>query len=206
MGDNVEGDIYYGVPKYKDAIAARPSVFVCPTDLAPPCCEMDGAVVVGKSHYLPLGGCAATGNYAGVMASMEGPPLNDFTVKMGSGTFYLRKVSLREITDGLSTTLFVGEAIVSDTKSGGACLEFGVSIQHTAYGAENPINTPTGYPVTTTAGDRPPMNRAFQSRHPGGAQFVFGDATTSAFLSENIDQLIYAALATRNGSEVASQW
>src|SRR4051812_14462593 len=37
------GDITW-VPKYKDAIATRPSVFVCPTDQAPPCCEMDGAV------------------------------------------------------------------------------------------------------------------------------------------------------------------
>ena len=109
------------VPNYLTALAARPSVFVCPSDQAPPCCEMDGFVVVGKSHYLPTGTCAATGNYAGVMASLEGPPTNDLTVKMGSGSFlYLKKLGLREFTDGLSTTLFVGEAIVSDTKSGGA--------------------------------------------------------------------------------------
>jgi prepilin-type processing-associated H-X9-DG protein len=50
------------------------------------------------------------------------------------------------------------------------------------------------------------MNGAFQSRHPGGALFVFGDGHVD-LLNENIDHLrVYAALATRNGDEAISQW
>jgi prepilin-type processing-associated H-X9-DG protein len=117
----------------------------------------------------------------------------------------LKKLAAREYPDGLSTTLFVGEAIVGDTKSGGGIvwnLGYRFSTLRTA---RNPINTPTGAGVITTAADRPPMNGAFQSRHPGGALFVFGDGHVD-LLNENIDHLrVYAALATRNGSEVIDQ-
>jgi len=196
------GDISW-VSRYRDALATRPEVFVCPSDTAPVCGEPDGFLIVGESHYLPFGTCAATGNYAGVMASMEGPPSNSYDVKMGSGSFlYLRKLRPRDITDGLSNTLFVGEAVVSNTASGGAIvwsLGYRFSTLRTAV---NPINTPTGRGILTTASGRVPMNGAFQSQHPGGSQFVFGDGHVG-FLSENIDHLrVYAALATRNGEEV----
>jgi prepilin-type N-terminal cleavage/methylation domain-containing protein/prepilin-type processing-associated H-X9-DG protein len=196
------GDISW-VGRYREALRERPKMFVCPSDQAPACCEMDGFVVVGKSHFLPVNTCAATGNYAGVMASMEGPPANDLGVKIGSGSFlYVKSLGLKEFTDGLSNTLFVGEAIVSNTKSGGGMvwsLGYRFSTLRTAV---NPINTPTGKGIVTTVADRPPMNGAFQSAHPGGAQFVFGDGHVT-FLDDNIDHLrVYAALATRNGSEV----
>lgn len=192
---------------YADAIAARPEVFVCPSDEAPEFCVPDGTLIVGESHYLSGRVTrAATGNYAGVMASMEGPPDNSYFVKLGSGAFlYVRKLGLREFTDGLSSTLFVGEAIVTDTKDGGGIvwnLGYRFSTLRTTV---NPINTPPGKGILTTAANRVPMNGAFQSRHPGGAQFVFGDAHV-VFLDDNIDHLrVFAPLATRNGAETLSE-
>jgi prepilin-type processing-associated H-X9-DG protein len=200
------GDVTW-LARYEEAIAARPSGFVCPSDSPPGCCELDGFVVVGESQFMSgRVTCAATGNYAGVMASMEGPPSNSYAVKLGSGSFlYIKKLGLREFTDGLSSTLFVGEAVVSNTASGGAIvwnLGYRFSTLRTAV---NPINTPTGKGTTTTASNRPPMNGAFQSTHPGGAQFVFGDAHV-VFLDDNIDHLrVFAALATRNGSETIGE-
>lgn len=193
---------------YSDAIAARPNVFVCPSDEAPPCAVPEGTLIVGESHYLSgRVTCAATGNYAGVMASMEGPPDNSYLVKLGSGAFnYKKTLGIRQFTDGLSNTLFVGEAVVSDTKDGGAIvwnLGYRFSTLRTA---ANPINTPTGKGIVTTAANRVPMNGAFQSKHPAGALFVFGDAHVD-FIGENIDHLrVFAPLATRNGGEVFGEY
>ena len=44
-------------------------------------------------------------------------------------------------------------------------------------------------------------NGAFGSNHSGGANFAFGDAHTS-FVSENVDQVTYEALGSRNLGEV----
>jgi prepilin-type N-terminal cleavage/methylation domain-containing protein/prepilin-type processing-associated H-X9-DG protein len=196
------GDLTW-LTRYETAIRARPSVFVCPSDEAPECCVPDGTLIVGESHYLSgRVTCAATGNYAGVMASMEGPPDNSYLVKLGSGAFlYVKKLGLREFTDGLSSTLFVGEGIVTDTADGsGIVWNLGYRFS-TLRTTVNPINTPPGKGIVTTAANRVPMNGAFQSRHPGGAQFVFGDAHV-AFLDDNIDLLrVFAPLATRNGEE-----
>lgn len=196
------GDISW-LPRYERAIGTRPQVFVCPSDSPPICCIPDGTLIVGESHYVSgRVNCAATGNYAGVMASMEGPPDNSYLVKVGSGAFlYVKELGLRKFTDGLSTTLFVGEAVVSETADGGGMvwnLGYRFSTLRTA---TNPINTPSGKGILTTSANRTPMNGAFQSKHPGGALFVFGDAHVE-FLDDNIDHLrVYAALATRNGGE-----
>lgn len=45
----------------------------------------------------------------------------------------------------------------------------------------------------------------FRSSHQGGAQFTLGDGS-SRFISENIDQGVYNALATRAGGEVVGEY
>jgi len=41
----------------------------------------------------------------------------------------------------------------------------------------------------------------FRSEHPGGANFVFGDGSVH-FLSDDIDTVVYRAIATIEGGEI----
>ena len=67
-------------------------------------------------------------------------------------------------------------------------------------GVPFPINpTPVDLPSVST--ERPLYS--FQSQHPQGAYFLFGDGN-SRFLSENIDQGVLESLSTISGGEVVS--
>jgi prepilin-type processing-associated H-X9-DG protein len=64
------------------------------------------------------------------------------------------------------------------------------------------LNTPPGE-LTIGSTSTPDANGAFASRHPGGAQFVFGDGHVQ-FVSANIAFGTYEAIATRAGDEPIS--
>jgi prepilin-type processing-associated H-X9-DG protein len=207
------------VSNYVTALAARPSIFVCPSDSPELCSPLEPGtnVAVGLQHTLRSGDCAASGNYAVVMdtgyhpTTGNGPPINDYTIKHGNGAFnYVKKFGQKEFSDGLSSTLFVGEAVVSDVPTGsaqewqahGGAIIWSLSYRYSNMRvALNPINTPSGKGQVVTVTNRPRSNGAFQSRHTGGAQFLFGDGHV-AYLTENIDlPTVYWPLTTRAGGE-----
>ncbi len=101
---------------------------------------------------------------------------------------------MRDITDGTSNTLFVGE--ISWTKANtyrvwirGCEGSASASSKNVAY----PINF---QPYTTSNFN----DVSFGSEHPGGAQFVLGDGSVR-FVDQNIDMAIYRAVATRDSGE-----
>lgn len=151
----------------------------------------------------------ATGNYIGVFGSEE---LDDCeTVPAGSackstGLFYHNSnTRFRDITDGLSQTLFAGER-KTDVNFGWHSTWAGV-----VPGGLVPEGTvPTGgertFACVLGATDHVPNDPAahfddFSSHHVGGAQFVFGDGRVR-FISENIDLGVYRALSSIKGGEV----
>ena len=89
-------------PAITKALETRPAVFVCPSDIA-------------ESHY----GNRATGSYAFCQGS-RGPSFGIDQVKMkhnNNGVFmYKTLFKVRDITDGLSHTFFLGEASRGDQK------------------------------------------------------------------------------------------
>jgi prepilin-type processing-associated H-X9-DG protein len=190
------------IPTYDAAIAVRPAVFVCPSDSSKPCAEKDSdGVVCGQSHFYAPGSCAATGNYV-LSNGTQGPPGSDYAnVKFGNtGAFaYVRQFTAADFRDGLSNTFFVGEAVDVHTRDGSVVWSLGYrySLFRTT---KNPMNTPPGLGIVSNVYGRK-LNGAFQSRHPGGTLFAFGDGHVS-FLSENIQQVTYESLATRAGGEV----
>ena len=200
----VGGDVAW-LPRYAEAIAARPGVFLCPSDDSLPCCEVSSdAVVVGESHFLGRAAtCAATGNYA-LCAGTNGPPHTTWgAIKHdNNGAFvYVQKFPVRKFTDGLGTTFFVGEAIETHTLNN--ALVWNLGYRHSSLRSTvNPINTPPGFPIYTSLYNRR-LNGAFQSKHAGGAQFVFGDAHVE-FVNESISQTAYNALATRAGADLTT--
>jgi prepilin-type N-terminal cleavage/methylation domain-containing protein/prepilin-type processing-associated H-X9-DG protein len=196
------------IPDYEKAIAAKPETMRCPSDGDSPACCQPGPqdVVVDKEHYAAPNYCAAAGNYAGVMGN-DGPPLNTYTnpaVKLGRGPFiYVKTIKPKEITDGLSHTMFVGEGLAVNLEDGLGTMVWSLGYRlSTLRTTVNPINTRYGSGILLDSSSRRSLNGAFQSNHPGGAQFVFGDGSV-AMLSENIDLLrVYQPLSTRAGGEV----
>ncbi len=202
---DTSGDTQW-IPRYEDAIAARPDVFVCPSDDAEPCCQtMPGNIVVGRSHFLRNSrgaqDCAATGNYA-LCFGTHSPAIANWSSKVSAnGAFiYVRQLKIRQFTDGLSNTLFVGEGIETSTHAG--ALVWSLGYRHSSLRTSaNPINTPPGTLDVNSAYPPGLLNGAFQSKHPGGALFAYGDGHV-ALLGESISQRTYDALMTRAGADL----
>ena len=111
-------------------------------------------------------------------------------------TAYFFELKLKDITDGQSKTLMVGENVVSQDNHSAALF---------ADGDWASCNVPLNFflqdesQVVTLWYEV----RGFRSLHPGGAQFALADGSVH-FLQENIDHDIYRGLATRNLGETVS--
>ncbi|QDU94709.1 DUF1559 domain-containing protein [Lignipirellula cremea] len=135
-------------------------------------------------------------NYAGVQHYREAP-----IDENNQGVFFLNsRLQDRDVLDGLSTTLFVGEKLIQDGDLGwmsgtrATLRNTGVPIN-----SANPLadlqNAPPQLQSSSVPGS-PLYVGGFSSNHPGGAQFAFGDGSTH-FLSENMNLRVYTQLAHR---------
>ena len=115
-------------------------------------------------------------------------------------TYWRGGVKLREITDGTSNTMMVGETVV-EYNAGNAYFFSGSdwASTHMQFNYK-----PQGVDPYTSPRDEARQrygdNRGFSSEHPGGGNFAFADASVR-FLNEGIDHRLYRALATRNLGE-----
>lgn len=123
-----------------------------------------------------------------------------------SGVFsrYSWAAKLRDITDGTTNTIMIGEIlpVCGDHHRGGW---YDPNALWTATTGGINFNTCRKRGVSDTAQNcndhRNWMtSQAFKSDHPGGAQFVLCDASVS-FLSDSIDYLLYQQLGSRNDGE-----
>jgi len=114
-----------------------------------------------------------------------------------SGAFlYAVPVKLKSIVDGLSNTMFGGEASEGGTSEGRN--RWMLSSRHldSLRNTENPLNTPVLSQAVVTVdlyGYR--ANGAFRSQHPGGGNFVFGDGHVE-YINDEIAVSVYHALST----------
>ncbi len=130
-----------------------------------------------------------------------------------SGILYRNsKTKMRDITDGTTNTLMVGEV-------SGAPFDDTGSNPHRPWlqGASNGNNDVALYscknvrwgigPARYTSGNLNYLfnDQRFGSNHTGGAQFLLGDGAVK-FVSQNIDINLYQSLATRDGGEVVSDF
>lgn len=157
----------------------------------------------------------ATCNYAGVCddnsASIDNRQSNC------SGVLFVDSdVKLRDITDGTSSVLMVGErcryrghARCGVQQDCGAATLFvmGASNRLSHDNRSNTAAVGTAYrginwDSTDTCDNLWNGKASFHSLHPGGAQFVLADASTH-FISENVDLTTFRRLAHKSDSNPA---
>lgn len=110
------------------------------------------------------------------------------------------QTKFRDVTDGLSNTLMVGE---SSNFYSTHCGFWGF-FNHVTGTTAQPINFKQPNGNIWGRGDWG-RNYSFHSFHTGGAQFCLGDGTVR-FVSENINTTIYRGLATIAGGEVVGEF
>lgn len=136
-------------------------------------------------------------------ALSTGNPHNGAIVGPGSG-----KTGMRDITDGTSNTLLIGEAawnIPDYLFTSGPCagqVRWGFTYWSSPYPLATGFTTMA--PFNPKRGGSAVLSR-FRSEHIGGAQFALVDGSVR-FVSENVSQTVLDATGTRSGGEVLGEF
>ncbi len=184
-------------------LAQHLTVYQCPSDPKPE--TFQTADRTGNPVQM------ATANYAGVFGTVElddcytspagTPPVSPEGQCLSDGMFYHNSaVKIRDITDGASNTLIVGERTTFQDPTNGP-------FYGTWAGALPGVDDAPGR-FMGHAGDVPNIANDiedFGSSHVGGAHFVMADGHV-VFISENIQLSIFEALGTRNGGEAVGAY
>lgn len=167
-------------------------LFRCPSDVGPERFDL-----VSEENSDEVIADLPVANYVGVFGTTELDECEGLQVGercKGNGVFYhLSQTRLKEISDGLSKTVVAGER--SSRK--GASTWLGV-----VPGGDEAFARILG--VT----DHSPNYELghlddFRSEHEGGANFVLGDGHVR-FISDDISETVYRAIATRRGNEASA--
>lgn len=145
--------------------------------------------------------CTGSGDPWGTLATRN--PHNGAIVNPGSG-----KTSMRDIIDGTSNTLLVGEAawnLPDYFFTSGPCtgqIRWGFSYWSSPYPLATAFTTMA--PFNPKRGGAAVLSR-FRSEHIGGSQFALVDGSVR-FVSENVSQQILDSAGTRAAGEVISEF
>jgi len=159
----------------------------------------------------------AKSSYAGINGQAE---LTNFDSALGLGMLLRgRGVSIAEVTDGLSNTLFVGERSSKSAKQAVDSLPGGVCTWVGALPGGDCINgfigpSPALYILGHTGEPSDPHKpnspqdgffnaQDFTSKHSGGVNFLFGDGSVK-FITDSIDGQTWVKLGTRQGGETTN--
>jgi prepilin-type N-terminal cleavage/methylation domain-containing protein/prepilin-type processing-associated H-X9-DG protein len=182
------------------------SIFLCPSNAGG-----SGPVTIKDAAGNVLVSDLAAGQYVAVAGQFEP---EEFPAT-NNGVFYRNsKIGLRDITDGTSTTLMIGERSrnVADATWVGM-IPSGLSCNNPTWPVQDcEASNVLVLGHTGPSPDEPwvdvPNNKKagvddFHSLHPGGCNFAFSDGSIR-FVKETINPQVFSSLATRAGGEVIS--
>ena len=173
----------------------------CPSDVGPDTNTNSGRWNDGTSNYLGVFGSNA--QTAAASATVPGATLV-YGLNEGSGRGMFSgnsKIKFRDVTDGLSNTVAIGEIaygqVGSEIYNGAVWVGVAVSGGYSA--TTLTLNSTATYRINGT------NVYAFSSFHTGGAQFLMGDGGVR-FLSENIEGTTLNNLADRADGNVVADF
>ncbi len=176
------------------------------TDLPEVTCPSDGERLPLAEYTHGSNVDVATSSYAAVAGDVGPPNGNDslqrrdpqgviFNLKYNNtGVFYYAtRHKIAHIEDGTSNTMFFGETIDGHSELNSNIWSNGNRCNSSMRTTFTPLNTPPGSGGLTVT---PGSHCGFNSRHPGGANFAFGDGTVR-LINDDIDETTYRAMSTR---------
>jgi prepilin-type N-terminal cleavage/methylation domain-containing protein/prepilin-type processing-associated H-X9-DG protein len=188
-----------------EAIATSVAAFICPSEGSELYIE-DGTFGIPAPA---VGSYAFVAGHRGINGGSLYSPVNACMVKHhNTGPhLYHTIVKLKQIEDGTSSTISIGEVIETSVGT----INKGLDNEADSHNIWTyvlrfldcfrtttvALNTPPWLETQDIEGDW--VNGAFASRHPGGAQFAYVDGHVD-FLEESIDLDLYQNLSTISGS------
>ena len=169
------------------------SVLLCPSDAGPSTVPLP---LQQPGAPIPAGGgMLGLSSYAGCHHSGEVPI--DVT---NNGTFILNKaLEFKDVTDGISNTLLIGEKLRGPNELGWAS---GTRSTLRNVGSLQGLTTLAGAPVV--AGTLTEVG-GFGSSHAGGLHFLMGDSSVK-FISQNINVTVLQDLANRADGNLPNEY
>lgn len=218
--DSIEFDQPFNVSGTPNNLAAATylPVYQCPSS-GVPTHAVDGQGIEGRSPSTYL--ACASGRIA--FESGQPPYVGDGSPQISDGLFFKNsRIKHGSISDGLSNTVLVGEALHDFSlggfdRSGGFEIVDHWSIGSDFHGGQNPADQSSDISeaLGTTAcqlnaifDTSAPIDHkelGYSSRHFGVVQFCFADGHVSA-LSDSAELRILSALGSRNGEEVVGEF
>jgi len=187
------------------AIGTKLPVFRCPSSASPDSREnVDGVPVRIPCDYI---GCASGVRTTDSPTSSHGIGLEN----LDGILFRTSNVKMRDILDGTSNTVGIGEAVNESSAS---------QVDHWYIGSDDlgRLDTPNSQDSSEFLGSlgvklnlfylgssTDDIEISFKSRHPGGVQFLLMDGRVR-FISQSIDASVRQGLGTRAGGEVLGEY
>ena len=194
--DTFDFDKGYSQPENRDVIKVIFNIYVCPSSpetIFVDCCGgHPGLEDASSTNYGGIGTHRNNVDYAGSFGATQFSDPDD-SIETGILHHGSSAYRVRDIKDGLSKTLMVGE-LVYNLNDPWRDL-YGPGYVSHIWASGNVLTTGHGINDEYTY-----KKSSIRSEHPGGAQFTFGDGHVR-FIKDDIPQLALAAMTTREGGD-----